>query len=206
MTVTADDIAAVVARAAAAMTDQLDADWQTVTAPTGWTCWDTLDHISGGLFYYALQCVPVPERLTGGYPFSVDTTRPDGDDFALVTRPEVGVAGLLRGFTTCGGLLVAARRQAPPELRSDHWWGRSDAEGFGAMAIVEVAVHIGDVAAALGFEWNVDGEICDRILHRLFPDAPTDTEPWATLLWATGRGVLPGRTRLDDWRWYGEPR
>jgi hypothetical protein len=136
----------------------------------------------------------------------VDTTRPDGDDFALVTRRETGVPGLLRGFISCGGLLAAARRTAPPDLRADHWWGRSDAEGFAAMALVEIAVHINDVASALRFTWRLDDDLCDRILHRLFPDAPTDSERWPTLLWATGRGELPGHGRLDDWRWYGEPR
>lgn len=206
MPVTADDVAAVVDHTVAIMTHRLDADWKREAGPTGWSCWDTVDHVSGGLFFYAMKCVPVPERIAGGYPFSIDRTRPDGDDFALVTRAETGVAGLLRGFAACGGMLVAALRHAPPDLRADHWWGRSDAEGFGAMAIVEVAVHVNDIASALGFEWRLDEDVCDRILHRLFPDAPTDTPRWPTLLWATGRSELAGRARLDDWRWYGEPR
>lgn len=206
MTVTGDDITVVVDRAVTSMSTLLDADWGTKAGPTGWNCWDTVDHVTGGLFFYALLCVPAPPPLVGGYPFSIDTTRPDGDDFALVTRPETGVPGLLRGLNACGGLLVAARRQAPPGLRADHWWGRSDAEGFGAMAIVEMAVHFDDVATALGFEWQLGDELCDRVLHRLFPDAPGETDRWPTLLWATGRGELPGRPRLEDWRWHGEPR
>lgn len=40
-----------------------------------------------------------------------------------------------------------------------------------------------------------------RTLDRLFPLAPTDQEAWPTMLWATGRGDLPGRDRLGEWRW-----
>jgi len=48
--------------------------------------------------------------------------------------------------------------------------------------------------------------VCARTLYRLFPDAPGGSEPWETLLWATGRAELPGRERRAEWRWYGEPR
>ncbi|WP_405113151.1 hypothetical protein OG559_05645 [Micromonospora sp. NBC_01405] len=33
-----------------------------------------------------------------------------------------------------------------------------------------------------------------------------DTDPWAMLLWATGRGELSGRPVLTHWRWEGVPR
>ncbi|MFH9970229.1 hypothetical protein ACH4PR_55265, partial [Streptomyces mirabilis] len=42
--------------------------------------------------------------------------------------------------------------------------------------------------------------------NALFPHVESDEEPWPTLLWATGRGDLPGRDRLEKWRWYGEVR
>ncbi|MGW4767070.1 hypothetical protein ACWEO2_03375 [Nocardia sp. NPDC004278] len=45
-----------------------------------------------------------------------------------------------------------------------------------------------------------------RALARLFPDAPDSTEPWTTLLWATGRAELPGHPQLTTWRWDGTPR
>ena len=48
--------------------------------------------------------------------------------------------------------------------------------------------------------------LCDRVLYRLFPDAPAGTPRWETLLWATGRGELGGRARLAEWRWHGSPR
>src|SRR5512143_501459 len=92
MPVTADDIETVVDQAVAAMVEHLDADWHMEAGACGWTCWDTVDHVTGGLFFYAMKCVPTPDSIAGGYPFSVDTSRPDGDDFALVTRSETGVA------------------------------------------------------------------------------------------------------------------
>lgn len=45
--------------------------------------------------------------------------------------------------------------------------------------------------------------LCGRVLDRLFRDAPLSTEPWPTLLWATGRAALPGHERLTTWRWNG---
>jgi hypothetical protein len=86
-------------------------------------------------------------------------------------------------------------------------WGNSDPKRFAAMGLVEVLVHLHDVAGALELDWAPTEDRCDRILARLFPDAPSDTDRRQTLLWATGRAELPGRPRLDDdWRWYGEPR
>ncbi|MEV0821272.1 hypothetical protein [Nonomuraea rubra] len=57
-----------------------------------------------------------------------------------------------------------------------------------------------DLAEGLGLTWNPPDGVCARVLARLFPDAPRDTDPWTTLLWATGRAGLPGRPRLTRWR------
>jgi AcrR family transcriptional regulator len=70
-----------------------------------------------------------------------------------------------------------------------------------AMALVETLVHMYDVASTLGFAWDPDPDVVRRTLGRLFPTAPTDHEPWPTLLWATGRDDLDGRPRLTRWRW-----
>jgi len=73
--------------------------------------------------------------------------------------------------------------------------------------VVEVVVHMHDVAAGLHVAWTPPEDLCDRVLYRLFPDAPTDTARWPTLLWATGRGDIPGRERVTGrWRWYAAPR
>jgi hypothetical protein len=62
-----------------------------------------------------------------------------------------------------------------------------------------------DVAEGLDLTWAPPAELCGRILGRFFPDAPTDTDPWVTLLWATGRAELPGRARPTEWEWHGAP-
>jgi hypothetical protein len=96
-------------------------------------------------------------------------------------------------------------RTMPPEVRAHHVMGLSDPEGFAAMGVVEILVHMYDLAEGLGLEWDPPADLCARVLARLFPDAPDDTEPWPTLLWATGRGTLPGRARLTTWRWQAAP-
>ena len=106
----------------------------------------------------------------------------------------------------CGALLVAMVRTTPASVRSYHGFGVSDPEGFGAMGVVETLVHAHDLAAGLGLPWEPPADLCARALARLFPEAPADTPPWPTLLWATGRGELPGRARPTEWRWHGEPR
>jgi hypothetical protein len=124
----------------------------------------------------------------------------------VFAQREAGVDGLLLVLEACGAMLVAMVRTAAPEARAFHGFGTADAEGSAAMGLVETLVHMDDVAKGLGLDWTPPAGLCARSLHRLFPDAPTDTDPWATLLWATGRGELVGREPLDRWRWYSAPR
>jgi hypothetical protein len=112
----------------------------------------------------------------------------------------------LLALEATGALLVAMVRTTPTTVRAHHGYGASDPEGFAAMGIVETLVHTHDLAAGLGLVWDPPADLCSRVLARLFPDAPSTTEPWPTLLWATGRGDLPDRPRLTTWRWYGAPR
>jgi hypothetical protein len=86
-----------------------------------------------------------------------------------------------------------------------HEWGLADPSGFAAMGCAELLLHTGDVAAAGGLSWTPPGTLADAVLARLFPWAPTDAEPWAALLWATGRGPLPGREPVTSWRWHCAP-
>jgi hypothetical protein len=74
------------------------------------------------------------------------------------------------------------------------------------MGVVETLVHTHDLAEGLGLSWTPPAGLCSRVLARLFPDAPGTTDPWLTLLWATGRAELPGRPRLSTWQWQGTPR
>lgn len=73
------------------------------------------------------------------------------------------------------------------------------------MGIVETLAHTHDVAAGLSLSWTPPNDLCDRVLARLFPDAPADEDRWTVLLWATGRADLPGRERVTSWKWHGAP-
>jgi hypothetical protein len=99
--------------------------------------------------------------------------------------------------------MVAASAAYPGDQRP---FGVADPDGFAAaMGVAEVLVHTRDVTLGLGTAWAPPDQLCRRALDRLFPDAPGDTEPWPTLLWATGRGDLPGHPAVTSWHWYAGP-
>jgi hypothetical protein len=113
---------------------------------------------------------------------------------------------MLQAVEAIGALLVAMVRTTPPGVRAYHSSGVTDPEGFAAMGVVETLVHTHDLAQGLGVAWTPPAALCSRALARLFPDAPRTTDPWTTLLWATGRAELPGYARVTDWwPWRGEP-
>jgi hypothetical protein len=204
--VTADDVDEVVAEAVLALGRRLDRDWHVRAADLDWDCWETVEHVADDLFAYAAQITAKRAPLTGYLPIVAEQKRPGGPRSTIFARPDAGNAGLVSILDSCGGLLSAAVRSAPATVRAYHPDGVSDPEGFAAMGVVEVVVHLYDLAQPLELDWKVGDDLADRVLHRLFPAAPTDTERWPTLLWAAGRGELPGRPRLESWRWYGEPR
>lgn len=178
-----------------------DRDWHVPAGGLEWTCWETVEHVCDDLFAYAGQLGPKAPPLDRYVPFGTRERRPGGPDETIFTEPGVGVDGLLMALWACGGLLAATVKTAPPDTRAYHGYGISDPAGFAAMGVVEILVHMHDIAEGLGIEWIPDGDMCRSVLDRLFPDAPTDTDPWPTLLWATGRGDIPGHARLSSWRW-----
>jgi hypothetical protein len=72
-------------------------------------------------------------------------------------------------------------------------------EGFAAMTVTETLLHMDDVTKGLKVDWQPPAELAANVLDRFFPDAPTETDRWATLLWASGRGELDGRERPKEW-------
>jgi len=196
----------VVAEAVLALSSRVDRDWRVGASGLTWDCWETVEHVADDLFAYALQLAPKRAPLTGYLPVVCRAPRPGAPLSTIFGEPDAGPAGLVQVLDGCGGLLSSLVRTAAPTVRAYHPYGVSDPAGFAAMGIVEVLVHLHDLAPALEFDWAPTDEICDRVLHRLFPHAPTDTERWPTLLWATGRTELPPRPRLESWRWRGEPR
>ncbi|MER5430674.1 hypothetical protein [Streptomyces sp. NPDC002588] len=204
--VTADDVESAVRLAAGALRGAEAADWDGKAGSLEWSCWETVEHLADDLFAYAAQLGPQGPSLDTEVPFGWDAKRAGGPANVVFADRTAGPAGLMQVLEACGALLAAMVRTTPSTVRSYHTFGVSDAEGFAAMGVVETLVHVHDVAEGLGVGWQPDAGLCDRVLRRLFPDAPTDTDRWPTLLWATGRGEIPGYARLTRWRWYGEPR
>ncbi|MFF6995379.1 maleylpyruvate isomerase N-terminal domain-containing protein [Streptomyces sp. NPDC008313] len=204
--VTADDLDGAVQRAVELLCEAPATAWEGKAGSLEWDCWETVEHLSDDLFAYAAQLGPRTPPLDGEVPFLWESRRPGGPANAIHADREAGPDGLLQVLEASGALLVAMVRTTPPETRAHHGFGASDAEGFAAMGIVETLVHTYDLAQGLGLVWRPPADLCSRVLARLFPDAPSATDSWPTLLWATGRAELPGRPRLTTWRWDGRPR
>ncbi|MFJ5532962.1 hypothetical protein [Streptomyces sp. NPDC093261] len=204
--VTAADVDYAVRLALTALREADSADWSVKAGSLEWDCWETVEHLTDDLFSYAVQLSPADPPPATHVPFAWSRKRPGGPANAVFADREAGPAGLLQVLDAGGGLLSAIVRTTPSTVRAHHIFGAADPEGFAAMGVVETLVHTHDVAEGLGMDWTPPACLCDRVLARLFPDAPTDTDRWPTLLWATGRAELPGRPRLAKWRWDGTPR
>ncbi|SDL88716.1 hypothetical protein SAMN05444921_10243 [Streptomyces wuyuanensis] len=204
--VTADDVQHAVRLALTTLRAGLGADWDARAGALEWTCWETVEHLADDLFAYAAQLGPESPPLDNDVPFDWITRRDGGPANVTFADRAAGPRGLLQMLDACGGMLTAMVRTAPADARAYHTFGTSDGEGFAAMGVVETLVHTHDVAQGLGLTWSPPAGLCDRVLARLFPGAPVDTDRWETLLWATGRGELPGRRRLESWRWHGATR
>ncbi|MFI9624078.1 VOC family protein [Streptomyces sp. NPDC052042] len=202
--VTADDVTTAVRLTVDALQDAPLDDWRSPAGSLEWDCWETAEHLSDDLFSYAAQLgTRTPSSAYVPYRWAAD--REGGPTNAVFADRSGGPVGLLSTLEASGALLAAMVRTASPEARAYHPAGVSDPEGFAAMGVVETLVHAYDLAAGLGVPWTPPADLCDRVLARLFPDAPEDADRWAVLLWATGRAELPGRGRLDSWRWYSAP-
>lgn len=183
----------------------IDRDWQVPAAGLTWSCAETVDHMSDDLFAYAAQISLATPSLTTHVPFGWQR-REGGPPLTIYTDPSAGPAGMLQVLESCGALLAAMVAVAPPDRMSFHSYGPSDPSGFAAMGVVEVLAHMHDVAGALKLDWAPPADLCAAALRRLFPQAPTDADPWTALLWCTGRTDLPGRPAPVTWKWDGSPR
>ncbi|MEW2175062.1 hypothetical protein AB0890_01770 [Streptomyces sp. NPDC005406] len=180
--------------------------WDAKAGSLEWTCWETAEHLADDLFFYGMQ-IGTPGLPPGTYvPLEMHRQRPDGPVNMLQVDRASGPSGLLTALEGCGAMQVSLTRTTPPSARAHHASGTSDPAGFAAMGIVETLVHTYDIAFGLGLEFTAPDDLCAPALGRLFPHVERGNEPWPTLLWATGRGGLAGRERLETWRWYGEVR
>lgn len=166
-------------------------DWEgTRAGRLEWSCQETAVHIATALIRYTAQLV---RRATA-------TRVP----ISLTLREGADNAGALDVIETTGALLAATIRTTPRDVRAFHPFPfhAADREGFAAMGVTEVLLHTHDIAEGLGLPYEPPADLCQDVLTRLFPHVRPGPEPWPTLLWATGRGDLPGRAPVTEWHWY----
>ncbi|MEU4087446.1 GNAT family N-acetyltransferase [Streptomyces aureus] len=166
-------------------------DWEgTRAGRLEWSCRRTAEHVASDLIAYAGQLAGRAE--TAYVPFEI--TLDEG----------TGPAGVVQVIETTGALLAAAVRTTPREVRAFHPYPFRSAnrEGFAAMGVAEVLLHTHDIAEGFGLPYEPPTGLCTWVLARIFPHVrPEPDAPWRTLLWATGRGDLPGREAVTGWRW-----
>ncbi|MGW6015129.1 GNAT family N-acetyltransferase [Streptomyces sp. NPDC055210] len=186
-----DQVEEAVSGAVTALRGAVDRDWDVEAGRLEWSCRRTAEHIASDLIAYAGQLAGRPaDRYV---PFDIT--------FEECENPE----DVLQVVEATGALLAAAVRTTPREARAFHPYPFRSAnrEGFAAMGVAEVLLHTHDIAEGLGIAYEPPAALCADVLTRIFPHVRPEPGPdhWRTLLWATGRGELPGRAPLTTWRW-----
>jgi hypothetical protein len=205
VTVTPADVTTAVALLRSTLRDVPDDAWDVPAGTLTWTCWETIEHTADDLFAYALQIAPSDPPADTHVPAGYRYLREGGPALTVFVERDSGTLGLLRVLEGCGAMLSGVVAGAPADRLSHHSYGISDPEGFAAMGVVETLAHGFDVAGTLGVTWQPPADLCQRAIDRLFPDLPEHPDPWERLLWATGRGTLPGHPVRESWRWDGRP-
>ena len=163
----------------------VERDWSVSAAGLEWDCRTTLDHMVSAPLFHATNLALRSTEVQRG----------------VRTRdPSASIADLVRVLEYSAAILARVAEAAPREARGSHPAGMADAEGFVAMSCNELLVHTHDIASALGLAYEPPLGLAEVVLRRLFPWAPPGAPVWPSLLWATGRGVLPGRgPGSSDW-------
>lgn len=179
-----------VAACTALLRSATDLDWTVTAGPLDWNCRDTAVHIAEDLLGYASQ---LAARVRTGYV-----------PFGMVVEEGTDQAGLVDVVEATGRLFSAAVVTTPADVRAAHGfpYGSADASGFAAMGVAEVLLHTHDIAQGLGLDWEPPAGLAAALLGRIFPHVQPAPDPIRTLLWATGRGTLPGRAPVTSWAWH----
>jgi uncharacterized protein (TIGR03083 family) len=167
-------------------------DWHAVVPDLEWNCEETLRHMINAQFVYAAHLASkATRRLAVGR--DVDA--------------GLDVDGLIDNLEANTSILAAVLRDAPPEARSWHNSGMTERSGYSAMSCDELLIHTWDVGRGLGVPFDLPGELCGRLVARLFPMwLPIDAAPADAFLWCNGRIALPDRPRLEPgWGWWSRP-
>ncbi|MEU3094214.1 GNAT family N-acetyltransferase [Streptomyces sp. NPDC006967] len=196
----AEQVEEAVAHCVAALGSVTDRDWTGARAGRlEWNCRETAAHVASDLIAYAGQ---IAGRAQEAYvPFEITL---DGSEDGLDPADN---EGLLQVISTTGALLAAAVRTTPRAVRAFHPYPfrHANREGFAAMGVAEVLLHTHDIAEGTGISYEPPAELASFVLTRIFPRVRPGPTPWGTLLWATGRGDLPGREPVTRWHWSNNP-
>ena len=190
-TVGPEDVRAAAAACREALSGLVDLDWSVRARELDWSCRQTLEHIPNTQLFYASQLeLAAKERLPRAR---------GGED-------QLSVPDLLLSVEVNAAILDHVLRAAPASTRAFHPAGMADPSGFAAMGCDEILIHTADITGGFEMDFRPPEDLCSRVLTRLFPWAPTDVEPWESLLWANGRIALPGSGPQDEnWRWHCAP-
>jgi hypothetical protein len=185
---TPDDLPATAALCRETLLPWLDRDWSVPAGDLEWSCRRTLNHIVD------------TQLFLGGNAALRSTTRvlPVRSD-----QPDAELDQVLDAVVTAATMLERIADGMAPAERGFHPAGQADAEGFRAQGCAEILQHTFDIASGLGETFRAPGELCGRVVARIFPwgpDAEEHPDRWEALLWSCGRVALPGRERLAaDW-------
>ncbi len=167
-------------------------DWQVRVPELEWNCTETLRHMINAQLSYAAHFASRSTRRLAVWR-DVD--------------PGLDVDALLDNLEAHISVLAAVIRDASPNARSWHNSGITDRSGYAAISCDELLVHTWDIGRGLGKPFELPGELCGRVVSRIFPmRVPIDAAPEDAFLWCNGRIALPDRPRLGpDWGWWSRP-
>lgn len=175
-----------------------DDAWDAPAFGLDWSCRETAAHVLDDLGGYAMQLSRAGGQESGYVPlqeFPVGQGRPE-----FIFWPEVagGTAGIVACLDAVGGLLEAVVASVPADRRGWHPSGTTDASGFAALGITELALHSDDLLRAHGARFAPPTGVVEGVLARLFPHISASDDHWLDLLAATSRTE---ETAGLDWTW-----
>jgi hypothetical protein len=171
-----DDLDSAADFVVAALKPGIDLDWYVRRAGSlDWSVRETLVHAASTCVFYATH-------LAGSATYELPVT------LASVDHPPN--ADLLDVLAASPRVLSGLARSVPSDRRAFHAHGIADVEGWLAMGCVEILVHGHDAALGLDLRMDLPPELCEKVVRRLFPWAPSNVPGTTALLWANGRVQL----------------